>query len=236
MTDRPIMMLTGGSRGIGYAIAKEAQARGWHACLGLRGDSPQLPEGLDPDHAEIHAYDATDRGSAAPWVADVVARHGRIDAVVASAGIITDTLLTEASDDEVDNLFEINVHAPRKLASAAWQALCATGHGRVVILGSLSGKRVAGKTTGLYSVSKFAAVALAHALRHEGWEKGVRATAVCPGPVATDMGASAAPGSRDLSHMTQPEDVAGLVMHAIELPNTASVPELHVNCRLDGLF
>ncbi|WP_319518336.1 SDR family NAD(P)-dependent oxidoreductase [uncultured Martelella sp.] len=236
MTDRPIMMLTGGSRGIGHAIARDAQARGWHVCLGLRGDRPQLPAGLDPDHAEFHPYDATDRGSAAPWVADVVARHGRIDAVVASAGIITDTLLTEASDDEVDNLFEINVHAPRKLASAAWKALCETGHGRVVILGSLSGKRVAGKATGLYAVSKFAAVALAHALRHEGWEQGVRATAVCPGPVATDMGASAAPGSRELSHMTQPEDVAGLVMHAIELPNTASVPELHVNCRLDGLF
>src|SRR5690606_41521504 len=79
------------------------------------------------------------------------------------------------------------VHAPRRLAKAAWEALAASGRGRVIILASLSGKRVKSAAAGSYSLSKFAAVALAHALRHAGFDKGIRATAVCPGFVATDM-------------------------------------------------
>ena len=63
----------------------------------------------------------------------------------------------------------------------------ASGRGRVIILGSLSGKRVKSSTASLYSISKFAAVALAHGIRHTGWDLGIRATALCPGFVATDM-------------------------------------------------
>ena len=235
MTTPPLMMLTGGNRGIGLAIAKAAQARGWFVSLGLR-DAGQLPEGIDPARADAFAYDATDRAAEARWAEAVMARHGRIDAIVANAGIFTATPVVEASEAEVDALLEINLRAPRRLAMAAWPALKASGRGRVIILGSLSGKRVASPGSALYSVSKFAAVGLAHALRHEGWEHGIRATAICPGLVATEMGATASRGTRAAEEMTQPAEIAHLTLEAIGLSNTASVAELHINCRTDGIF
>ena len=90
--------------------------------------------------------------------------------------------------------------------------------------------------SGLYSFSKFAAVALAHALRHEGWDDGIRATAVCPGLVATDMGLDAAGGAYPADAMTQARDVAKVTLDAMEMPNTLSQAEITLNCQLDGIF
>jgi NAD(P)-dependent dehydrogenase (short-subunit alcohol dehydrogenase family) len=83
-------------------------------------------------------------------------------------------------------------------------------------------------------MSKFAAVALTHGLRHAGWDQGIRATAICPGFVATDM--ATAISDVDPAVMTQPEDVARLVELALDLPNTASVPEVAVNRMIEGNF
>ncbi|OCX63794.1 hypothetical protein BFP70_11910 [Thioclava sp. SK-1] len=235
MIDRPVMMLTGGSRGIGADIARAAQKRGWHVALGLRDGTP-APAGVDMAQACSFAYDATDRAAEAAWAKAVMDQYGRIDAVVASAGLFTDQSIVTATEAEVDMLLEVNLRGPRRLAMAAWPALQACGRGRVIILGSLSGKRVASKGSALYSVSKFAAVGLAHALRHEGWDDGIRATAICPGLVATDMGEAASRGSRAPNQMTQPQEVAHLVMEAVSLSNTTSVPELHINCRTDGIY
>lgn len=229
------MMISGGSRGIGLCIAQAAQARDWHVSLGLR-DPSVLPTGLDPNFTDLHAYDATSRDAEARWVDATVAAHGRIDAIVANAGIFTDTSIIGAEEDEVDNLLEINLRAPRRLAKAAWPMLQSCGRGRVAIVGSLSGKRVASKGSALYSVSKFAAIGLAHALRYEGWDDGIRATAFCPGLVATEMGATASGNAVGPKVMTQPEEIAHLVLEVISLSNSASMAEMHINWRTDGIF
>lgn len=234
-SDTPVMMLSGGNRGIGLCIAQAAQARGWHVSLGLR-DPSVLPDGLDPQRTDLHAYDATSRSAEATWVDATVAAHGRIDAIVANAGLFTNTSIIRAEEDEVDTLLEVNLRAPRRLAKSAWPMLRSCGRGRVAILASLSGKRVATKGSALYSVSKFAAIGLAHALRHEGWEDGIRATAFCPGLVATQMGQTASSNEVAPEVMTQPEEVAHLVLEIIGLSNSASMAEMHINWRTDGIF
>lgn len=232
--NKKVMLLTGGTRGIGRKIMEEAIARGWFVSVGARNPGAQ-EMALPPGCGEIVPYDA-EQGGEADWVAGVLGRHGRIDAVVACAGIFDAASIVTAEDARVLTLFEVNVHAPRRLAAAAWEALKASGEGRVIVLGSLSGKRVKSAGSALYSVSKFAAVGLAHALRHEGWDDGIRATAVCPGLVATDMGASAARNSHPLAAMTQPEDVAKATLDAMEQPNTLSQAEITLNCQVDGIF
>jgi len=232
---RPVMMLTGGSRGIGLSLAREAQSRGWFVSLGLRTPS-QIPDVLNPALCEGFSYNATNRDNEATWAKAVLHKHGRIDAIVANAGVYVSSSIIEASESVVDGLLEVNVRAPRRLAMAAWPSLRKSGNGRVIILGSLSGKRVASKGSALYSVSKFAAVGLAHALRYEGWDDGIRATAICPGLVATDMGETAAAGMLPADKMTQPEELAKITMDVIALSNTTSVAELHINCRPDGIF
>ncbi len=224
-----VAMISGANRGIGAAIAKALAEGGWRLSLGIR-----RPEALvDPPggvQTLLHAYEARDRASEAAWVAATAERFGRIDAVVANAGILIAKSVIEAADEEMDALFEVNVKAPMRLVRAAWPYLVATGRGRVINIVSLSGKRVKSAQSGLYATSKFASLALTHAVRQAGWAQGVRATAICPGFVATDM-AAAAPGK--LEELTQPEDIGRLVAFVLDLPNTASVAEVPVNWALE---
>jgi NADP-dependent 3-hydroxy acid dehydrogenase YdfG len=80
-------------------------------------------------------------------------------------------------------------------------------------------------------MSKFAVVALTHAVRRLGWDDGVRATAICPSFVATDMTADVE--GVDRAEMIPPEDIAELVATVLSLPNNAAIAELLVNMRYE---
>ncbi len=227
-----VALVSGASRGIGAAIAADLVEKGWRVSLGMR--RPHMPAWADDGCVHLHAYDAEDAAAETRWVGAAMGALGRIDAVVASAGLMIAKTVIEAEDEELDQLLAVNVKAPRRLARAAWEPLVRSGRGRVVIIASLSGKRVKSARPGLYAVSKFGAVALAHAIRHAGFDLGVRATAVCPGFVATDMARSLT--GRPDNLLTQPRDLARFVSMLIELPNEASVAEFAVNCQCEESF
>lgn len=225
-----VALISGASRGIGRAITDHLLSRGWRLSVGLRGPVDGL---VDGERLQTRSYDAREGGEGA-WVAAALERFGRIDAIVANAGIMVPKTVIEGSDEELDAMWEVNVKAPRRLAQAAFPALAASGRGRIIILASLSGKRVKTPGSGLYAVTKHAAVALAHALRQTGFDQGIRATAICPGFVATDMARGLT--DRDPAEITDPADVARLVEVAIDLPNTASVAELAINWQAEELY
>jgi NAD(P)-dependent dehydrogenase (short-subunit alcohol dehydrogenase family) len=232
MTKKTIL-ISGGNRGIGAAAGKAFMEAGWNVSLGMR--TPALPDWADPDTVQAHAYDALDAGSPLVWAAAAREKFGRIDGVIANAGIMVRKTAVEATDEEFASLMDVNVNGPRRLVKACWDDLVASGSGRVVIVASLSGKRVKSAASGSYSVSKFAALGLSHAIRHAGFDKGVRATAICPGFVATDMGLPLA-GTTPGETLTQPEDIASSILHVVNLPNRASVSEFWVNCLLDDSY
>jgi NAD(P)-dependent dehydrogenase (short-subunit alcohol dehydrogenase family) len=221
-----VALISGGSRGIGHAVAVDLQRAGYALSLGLRRPDSLPPELAGPSTLVV-PYDASDRRGEQVWVDATVARFGRIDAVVNNAGTWTHVGLEDGSDADLDVLFEVNVKAPFRVIRAAWPFLKASGTGRVVNVASLSGKRVRGLNAG-YQMSKHAVMALTHSVRRLGWEHGIRATALCPGYVNTDMAADI--GAMAPEDMTQPEDLARLVTHVIALPNTAAIAELLVNC------
>jgi NAD(P)-dependent dehydrogenase (short-subunit alcohol dehydrogenase family) len=224
-----VAMVSGASRGIGREIALELARRGYKLSLGMR--DPAAYDG-SPD-ALLHPYEARDPDAGRAWVEATLTRFGRIDVLVSSAGICRMIDFDTGTDELLTETFDINVHAPFRLAQAALPHLRRAGTGRFVQLASLSGKRVKNLNVG-YQMSKHAMVALTHAVRRAGWDDGVRATAVCPGFVNTDMAA----GLADLEpmEMTQPYDLAVLVVNTIELPNTTSVAELLVNCRYEEML
>ena len=225
MTQR-VAMVSGANRGIGLAIARELARRGFALSLGVRTPA-KLAADLARD-ALVHRYDAAEPGAGDEWVAATLARFGRLDVVVNNAGIAKQVTIEKGTDAQLDELLEINVKAPFRVLRAALPHLRKAGSGRVINLASLSGKRVLGLNAG-YQMSKHAVIALTHAARRAGWDDGVRACAVCPSFVRTDMG-SGNPGVDD-SLITDPEDLARLVGTVVELPNSASVAELIVNWR-----
>lgn len=232
MQAQRVALISGANRGIGEAIARQLALSGWCVSLGMR--TPVAAPWHEAGSVQVVSYDATDATAEARWVAAALERFGRIDAVVANAGLMIRKTVVEADEADMDALLAVNVKAPRRLAAAAWQALSVSGRGRVIIIASLSGKRVKSAVSSLYSVSKFAALGLAHGLRHSGWDMGIRATAICPGFVATDMARSLS--DREDAQMTRPEDIASLINTLLDLPNEASVAELSINCQLDDSY
>jgi len=228
--DRRVVMISGASRGIGQSLARSFAADGWDLSLGMR--RPELGPDL-PAESLAARYEAEDVATATSWTEATLARFGRIDAVICNAGTADTVPLEGATPAELDRMYAINVRAPFFLVQAAFEALKVSGRGRVIIVASMSGKRARNLNAG-YQVTKFGAVGLAHAVRRTGWDHGIRATALCPSYVRTKMGLQS--GTVDAAKITDPDELAELVRHVVNLSNTASIAELTVNSAFEPVF
>ena len=235
MTKRTVLM-TGASRGIGRAIAERLLRDGHRLSLGVRSPERLQGSSLDPlqwpDQLMLHPYEATAEKAAEQWVSAAEQWSGGFDALVHCAGVLHQTplLFLDQQEQELEQLWSINVMGPWRLTRAAWPQLMATGQGRVQVLVSMSGKRVKGRMAG-YPVSKFALMGLCQSMRNEGWETGVRVTALCPSWVNTEMARSVSTVPPEA--MTQPQDLAELSSTLLTLPNAAVPFEVSVNCNLE---
>lgn len=228
------MMISGANRGIGAALAEKAKSAGWRVSLGARNKEDLIARhGQEDDYQIFNFYDATVAGSDQGWVDNTNRKMGRIDALVNNAGYFVKTNLMDVEDKDLDDLWAINVKGPLKLCQKCIPHLKKSGHGRIVNLSSLSGKRAKNLNVG-YNMTKFAMMGMTHTLRQATWEMGIRCTAICPSFVNTDMGnqSSKAP-SED---MIQPETLSEIILTNIELPNNAAIAEILVNCRLEDML
>ena len=226
------ILITGASRGIGRGIAERLLREGHRLSLGLRQPDQLVGTVLDhPDVLRVR-YDASDPSAADAFVQKTEEMWGGFDSLIHCAGCLhrTPLLFDDAAEPELEELWRINLMGPWRLTRAAWQLLKQSGQGRIQVLVSMSGKRVKGRMTG-YPVSKFGLMALCQAMRNEGWDEGIRVTAICPSWVATDMalGVSTLPAE----DMTQPADLAELSCSLLRVANTAVPFELAVNCALE---
>ena len=223
-----VVMISGASRGIGRAVTERLLGEGYKVSGGMRNPDPSR----ENEQMMVHAYDAETAGSAEAWVEATIKRFGRIDAIVNAAGINPRVRISDQGEDLLDDMWRVNVKGPLRVVRAALPHLEQSGTGRVINLGSLSGKRVASNVG--YAMTKFAVVAMTHGIRREGRDAGIRATVVCPGYVATDMTINDFEIGRH--EMTQPEDLAELIATVMRLPNNAAVSELLVHCQFEPML
>ena len=228
------VMVSGGARGLGAAIVRRCLADGHRVSVGARrpGAVAEAFPGAG-DRLTTHRFDADDPGSAAAWVA-ATAEAGAPDALVNNAGILRMVDFERGTEADLDALWTVNVKGPWRLIRAALPHLRASGRGRVVNIASTDGKRYRDATTSLgYAMTKHALVAMSHAVRHAGWEDGLRGTALCPGAIDTEL-ITDVPGVTPKAQRLRPETVAEIVSLLLRLPNEASVPEIVANTRLES--
>ena len=226
-------MISGANRGIGRAITEKLLAEGYRLSLGVRSPK-KLPEALRSEGKEqvlVHAYDARDGNSAKAWIHATAGHFGQIDGLVNNAGILHTVGLEDDQDELLDEMWEVNAKAPLRLTRLAFPYLRQSGSGRVIDIISMSGKRVKGNWVG-YSMSKYAALAASRTAHVQGWEDGVRVTAICPGFVQSDMTAESA-SFFPQEKMSRPQDIAEMVSSLLKLANESAVPEVMMNCVME---
>ncbi|MEM7025749.1 MAG: SDR family NAD(P)-dependent oxidoreductase [Pseudomonadota bacterium] len=231
-----VALVSGGGRGLGAAIVDRLLADGWAVSIGARQPHAAAERCNPPSGDRLHTarFDADDPSTAAAWVQHAADHYGQIDALINNAGILRMVTLETGSEEDLDAMWSVNVKAPFRLIRAALPHLRASGAGRVINIASTDAKRYRDPTVSLgYVMTKHALLAMTHAARFAGWDDGVRATAICPGAIDTDMVAHL-PGVTTKGNRLAPDTVADMVAFALSLPNQASVPEFIANTRLES--
>ncbi|SDB95142.1 SDR family NAD(P)-dependent oxidoreductase [Acinetobacter boissieri] len=230
--NQKVVMISGGNRGIGLATVNRLLANGWQVSIGCRNPKDSaLPQG---NNVAAFFYDASLPESEEFWLKETLSTFGKLDALVINAGIMILGSVLDVTQVDYEKTFEINLTSPWRLSRLAWSSLKASGHGKIVIMSSLSGKRVASAASGLYSMSKFAVTGLTHALRLAGVDDHIRVTAICPSYVATDM--AQAISHVPMEKMTQPETIANIIDMVLNLPFEASVAEVPVHWNFEASY
>ena len=200
------MLVTGGNRGIGLAIARAFAAAGDRVTVTYRSGEP--PEGL----AGVRC-DVTDPASVDAAFAEVEAGQGPVEVLVANAGVTRDQLIMRMSEEDFATVVDTNLAGSWRVAKRASKGMLKLRRGRVVFISSVVGLLgSAGQTN--YAASKSGLVGLARSLARELGSRGITFNVVAPGFVETDMTAEL------------PEDLQKTYQSQIPLGRFASVDEV----------
>jgi 3-oxoacyl-[acyl-carrier protein] reductase len=214
--DGKVAIVTGGSGGIGLASARALAAEGARVVLGDIDDEAIAAAAaeLGPGVAQAVTADVSQPEGAQSLVDAALAHFGRLDVLVASAGIHRATRLDELTVEEWDLLLAVNLRGVFLTAQAALRVFAPQRHGRIIALGSLAGQVGGLAASAAYASSKGGVIALTKSLARYAGPHGVTANCVNPGIIDSPMTAGWAP-----------EDVARLTANT-PLGRTGTVEEV----------
>ena len=205
------VLVTGGNRGIGRAIAEAFLAQGDQVAVTSR--SGGAPEGcLDL------VCDITDQAAVDAAFARIEEEHGPVEVLVANAGVTADTLVLRMSDEQWDSVIETNLTGSFRLARRAAKGMLRLRRGRIVFISSVVGLLgSAGQVN--YAASKAGLVGMARSLARELGSRSITTNVVAPGFVDTDMTAVLTDAQKDtikqqvpLGRYGSPEEIAAAVL------------------------
>ena len=184
-----VAIVTGGSRGIGRAIAMLLASRGAHVVAAARGDNAAGTvadiEGAGRK-AEAVPLEVTDTASIDAMISGVLARHGRIDILVNNAGITRDQLMLRMKREDWDEVIATNLTPAFALVQATLKPMIKQRTGRIINISSVVGQTGnAGQAN--YAASKAGLIGFSKALSREVASRNITVNVVAPGLIATDM-------------------------------------------------
>jgi len=221
-----VALVTGGTRGIGLAIARALTTHGMHVAICGRSrealaSAVHALDGLGGEVLGIPA-DMTNAGDVERFVTEALKRFGRIDVLVNNAGMGGFGPLDETSEEDLARVMDVNMKGVFLASRAVFPIMKEKKRGYIITVASVCGKEGFADIAA-YCASKFAAVGFTESLLKEGIGHGIRATSICPGMVDTEMveGAGVPP-----EEMLRPEDVTETCLYLLGLSETAVVKEV----------
>lgn len=210
-----VVLVTGGNRGIGLAIAQAFVALGDQVAITARNG--QLPAELEGSGVLVVQADVTDTASVDAAFDRIEAELGPVEVVVANAGVTRDGLIMRMSDDDVHAVIDTNLVGSLRVARRAAKGMLRLRRGRIVFVSSVVGLLgSAGQSN--YAASKAGLVGLARSLARELGSRGITANVVAPGFVDTEMTAVLGEdrkneilGSVPLGRYASTDEIAGVV-------------------------
>jgi len=204
------VLVTGGNRGIGRAVAVRLHADGHRVAVTHRGSG--APEGLFGVECDVTDPDSVDAAFTA-----VEAEFGPVEVVVSNAGTTDHTLLMRMKDEQFTSVLDANLAGAFRVAKRASRGMLRARFGRLIFIGSVVGQSgTAGQVN--YASSKAGLVGMARSLTRELGSRSITANVVAPGFIDTDMTAGLDDKTREqavaaipLARTGSPEDVAGVV-------------------------
>ncbi|MEU0662423.1 MULTISPECIES: SDR family NAD(P)-dependent oxidoreductase [Streptomyces] len=212
---RPVVLVTGASSGIGEAVADRFAADGrWRLLLGGRDEERLAAVARRTGGGALRA-DLGERAGVERLAAGALEREGRVDTLVAAAGIGWAGPFTRMPADDIDRLITLNLTSVVHLVRLLLPGMAERGAGRVVMIGSMAG-RVGVGNEAVYAATKGGLLAFADSLRYELAGTRVGVTVVLPGAVDTPFFARrGAPYHRDRPRPVPAERVAEVVWQAV---------------------
>ncbi|AVT78619.1 3-oxoacyl-ACP reductase [Rhodopseudomonas palustris] len=220
------VVVTGGSRGIGLAIARRLAAAGYGVIAVARRESDELKTTIDeaakgPGSIAFKAYDLGDIDGLAGFAKSLRQEFGKIYGLVNNAGIGTEGVLATMHNSQIETLLRINVTSPIVLTKYIVRHMMADGAGRVINMSSIIGS-TGYNGLSVYGATKAAAIGFTRSLAREVGRLGITVNAIAPGFIDTELTAGLAGEGRDkianrsaLRRLAEADDVARMVEYLL---------------------
>lgn len=231
-----VAWITGGGSGIGLAGAQELAKEGWTVVIsGRRKDVlDEAAASIAGDGGKVEAIplDVSSAADAEKVAKEIVAKHGRIDLLVNSAGVnVPKRSWDDITTEGWDKLVDINLSGVMYCMRAVLPAMRAQKDGVIINVASWAGRHVSKMTGPAYTTTKHAVLALTHSFNMDEFKNGLRACCLSPGEVATPILKlrPVPPSAEDMAKMLQPEDLGRTIAFVASMPPHACINEILIS-------
>ncbi|WP_066702547.1 acetoacetyl-CoA reductase [Celeribacter ethanolicus] len=213
-----VALVTGGSRGIGAAIAKALQAAGYTVAANYAGNDEAAAKFTEETGIKTYKWSVADYDACVEGIAKVEAELGPIDVLVNNAGITRDAPFHKMTREQWQQVMDTNLSGVFNMTHPLWPGMRDRKFGRVINISSINGQKGQfGQAN--YSAAKAGDIGFTKALAQEGARAGITVNVICPGYVATEMVMAVPEKVREaiiatipVGRLGEPEDIARCVV------------------------